>query len=173
MNSRFVIKAVVGLICLLPLGSDAQIDTATLQRVLMVQSAKERGTIFTIDVDGREYWITAKHILTGAKRPPYGTIDVKTVDLQVLNPKGPTQEFVSVHFSVLDTGKDIDIVVLAADSTVLDDTSAAPVISSSAGMTFGGDCYFTGYALGGGWLANMVDGGRLASVHKALHRIWL
>jgi hypothetical protein len=30
---------------------------------------KEIGTIFSIDVDGREYWITAKHILTGARHP--------------------------------------------------------------------------------------------------------
>jgi hypothetical protein len=57
-----------------------------LGRVLMVQSPYDRGTIFMLDVDQREYWITAKHILTGAKHPPYGTIPSKSVSLHILNP---------------------------------------------------------------------------------------
>ena len=49
-----------------------------LGRVLMVESRYFRGTTFSLDVDGREYWITAKHILTGAKHPPYGSIKSKS-----------------------------------------------------------------------------------------------
>jgi hypothetical protein len=47
-----------------------------LERVLMVQSQNERGTIFSLDVDQREYWITAKHILTDAKHPPSGLLQI-------------------------------------------------------------------------------------------------
>jgi len=39
-----------------------------------------------LDVDGREYWITAKHILTGAEHPSYGIVTSKAVSLKILNP---------------------------------------------------------------------------------------
>jgi len=57
-----------------------------LARVLMIQSQYFRGTAFMLDVDGREYWITAKHILTGAEHPPYGIVTSKAVSLKILNP---------------------------------------------------------------------------------------
>src|SRR5882724_10302327 len=68
----------------------AQPTLGLLTRVWMVEakptkSGAIRGTIFSIDVAQREYWITAKHVVTGATSPPYGTVP-KTVDLRLLNP---------------------------------------------------------------------------------------
>jgi hypothetical protein len=75
----------------------------------MIESPTSRGTAFSLDVDEREYWITAKHVLTGAEHPPYGSIKSKTAQLKILQ----GQQWITVDFSVLDPGEDIDIVVLA------------------------------------------------------------
>ena len=70
------------------LASIAQPTGAVLERTLRVQSKFGTGTIFSIDVDGREYWITAAHIVTGATGKPYGRVKEKTIQLQLLDPGG-------------------------------------------------------------------------------------
>lgn len=132
--------------------------TNVLGRVLMVESRYDRGTIFSIDVDRREYWITAKHILTGAKHPPYGSIPSKSVPLHILNPDAAQGEkWVPVNFNVIDPGNDIDIVVLAASNLVLN--AFLPNVSAdSAGAVLGGDCEFLGFPYGGGWRAKPDNG---------------
>jgi hypothetical protein len=85
-----------------------------IERVLMVQSVVPQGkagtinvvgTIFSIDIDHREYWLTAKHILTGAKHPPYGSVTEKSVSLSILNPNAQGEQWESVNFSVIDPGR--------------------------------------------------------------------
>jgi hypothetical protein len=53
--------------------------SSILFRTVMVEFNHMRGTSFSIDVNGREYWITAKHVLTGAKHPPYGSVIQESV----------------------------------------------------------------------------------------------
>src|ERR1035437_8924420 len=128
-----------------------------LTRILMVESQHGRGSISAIDVDNREYWITAKHVLTGAEHPPYGAIPAKTVSLQLLNPGGEGQQWIPVTFSVIDPGPDIDIVVLAPPQPLL--TNPLPsVAADSTGMLLGGDCEFLGFPYGGGWRARFDNG---------------
>src|ERR671929_123983 len=77
-------------------------------RTAMIESQYFRGTTFSIDVDQREYWITAKHILTGAEHPPFGTVDTsKPVSLKILDPGANQERWVTVPFSVIDGGKDV------------------------------------------------------------------
>ncbi|MGB9204751.1 MAG: trypsin-like peptidase domain-containing protein [Terriglobales bacterium] len=123
----------------------------------MVESRYYRGTIFSIDVDHHEYWITAKHILTGAKHPPYGSIPSKSVPLKILNPSAEGEQWLPVNFHVIDPGNDIDIVVLAASNLILG-TSVPSVPAGSAGVIMGGDCEFLGFPYGGGWRANFDNG---------------
>lgn len=133
----------------------AQIATPTnnvMTRMTMIQSRYGRGTTFSIDVDGREYWITAKHIVTGAEHPPYGSVTNKSESLEVLNPTSPGEQWLPVKFSVIDTEKDVDIVVLAAPSPLLENPLPS-VAADSGGAFFGGDCEFLGFPYGGGWKA--------------------
>lgn len=126
-------------------------------RVVMVQSKFFRGTAFSIDVNKREYWITAKHILTGAEHPPYGSVKMKSVILGVLRPAAPKAHWLPVRFEVIDPGSDIDIVVLAPLKPLL--TNPLPSEpASSAGLIVGGDCEFLGYPYGNGWLVTMKGG---------------
>ena len=101
---------------------DARAQSATptvgvLTRTLIIQSQYFRGTTFSIDVDKREYWITAKHILTGAKHPPFGSIAETHVTLKLLDPTSRAEKWLTIPFTVIDTEKDVDIVVLAAQSS--------------------------------------------------------
>jgi hypothetical protein len=124
----------------------AQPTANILQRISMVESSFSRGTVFSLDVDKREYWITAKHVLTGAEHPPYGSIKSKSERLKILQ----GQQWLTIDVSVLDPGEDIDIVVLAPSRLLLSN----PVIGlppSSNGVILGGNCQFLGYPYGTGW----------------------
>jgi hypothetical protein len=143
----------LGLLVLQTTALLAQTATPTsnvLTRMTMVQSRYGRGTIFSIDVDGREYWITAKHIITGAEHPPYGSITATTESLEILNPGSPGEQWLPLSFSVIDTEKDVDIVVLAAPKPLLANPLPS-VTADSQGAFFGGDCEFLGFPYGGGW----------------------
>lgn len=123
-----------------------------LYRVLMVESKYGRGSIFSLDVDRRKYWITAKHILTGAKHPPYRSITSKSVSLRILNPGAQGEQWLPVNFSVLDPGNDIDVVVLVPPEPLLDNPFPS-VPADSDHVLLGGDCEFLGFPYGGGWRA--------------------
>jgi hypothetical protein len=126
-------------------------------RVLMVESRFGRGTIFSLDVDQREYWITAKHILNGREHPPYGSIKDRSERLKILNPGLHGEQWLTINFSVLDPGKDIDIVVLAPPDLLL--TNPLPSVTpAAAGVLLGGNCEFLGFPYGGGWRATFEGG---------------
>ena len=112
----------------------------------MIESRFFRGTVFSLDVDNREYWITAKHVLTGAEHPPYGSVARNPERLKLLS----GQEWLTVDFAVLDPGEDIDIVVLAPSRPLL--SNPLPSLNPTAnGIMIGGDCQFLGYPYGSGW----------------------
>ena len=117
-----------------------------LTRISMVESDFGLGTKFSLDVDNREYWITAKHVLTGAEHPPYHSIKSKSERLKILQ----AQEWLTIDFAVLDPGEDIDIVVLAPSRLLL--SNPLPGLTpSSDGVMIGGNCQFLGYPYGTGW----------------------
>jgi hypothetical protein len=129
-----------------------------LFRVLMVQSQYGRGTIFSLDVDQREYWITAKHVLTGAKHPPYGHVTEKAVSLRLLNPGQSGEVWRDETFTVVDPGDDkVDIVVLAPSHLLLEKPLPS-VKASSIGLLLGGDCEFLGFPYGSAWRASFSNG---------------
>jgi len=130
-----------------------------LTRITIIQSEHGYGTAFSIDVDQREYWITAKHILTGAKHPPYGSITAKTATVRLLDSTSQQERWLTAHFSVLDAGKDVDIVVLASSAPLLQNPLPS-VKTTIEGTTLGDDCEFLGFpsATGSAWPINLGDG---------------
>jgi hypothetical protein len=122
----------------------------------MVQSQYSKASIFSIDVDNREYWITAKHVLNNREYPHYGSVTNKSVSLLLLNPTAPGEQWVPVNFSVVDPGEDVDVVVLAAERPVLE--NPVPTVSPDASAMLGGDCEFLGFPYGAGWRATYDKG---------------
>ncbi len=167
-------------------GCQAPPTPKVLARMTMIQSRYFRGTTFSLDVDQREYWVTAKHILTGAKKPPYGSVTTNSVSLKILDPSaqnGREQRWLSVDFSVIDPGKDIDIVVLAPHAPFMKYPPPS-VPADSVGIVLGGDCEFLGFPYGGGWRGTFANGQSYwmpfikhctvsASPEEGLFKIWV
>jgi hypothetical protein len=141
------------------------VNRAALMQTRLVETTKGIGTAFAIEVDNREYWITAKHIFTGIEDGPPGVFPSKTVQANLLDPyggdtAGPGKKWKTVTFTTIDPGKDIDILVLAPEHPLL---GSFPPGSLKAGteelnssnrtplLPIGGDCEFLGYPYGGGW----------------------
>src|ERR1700722_10289408 len=124
----------------------ATVTNNVLFRTFLVKTDKGFGTIFSIDVDDREYWITAKHVLTGKTISPSGEYTEKTVSLSVLAQVEVPQtdadkNWIRNTFKVLDPGKDVDIVVLASERLFMPG-AIATAATRDAKVTFGGDCEF-------------------------------
>jgi hypothetical protein len=143
-----------------PLAAQSAAPTgATLSRVLGVcLDPHWCGSMFALSVDGREYWVTAKHMLTRAEHAPYGPVKQRSYKLQYLNPISAKLE--NADFTVLDTGDDgIDEIVLAPSKPIFD-KSPPSVKTDSNQVMLGGDCEFLGYPFGEAWPA-LFEGGRV------------
>jgi hypothetical protein len=142
----------------------AQPTIELLQRVFMIDYENQRGTSFSMDIDDREYWITARHILTGARSKPYGTFADKMVDVKLLNPGGNGEQWMSQRFAVLQPSADVDVVVLVPSSPILADVLPSPS-ATSVGLALGENCEFLGFAYGGGLEGKDRQGHLLVTVH--------
>jgi len=126
----------------------------------MIQTIHGRRTVFSIDVDNREYWITAKHLFTGIESGPPGEFSTKSVQANILAPvgsgeTGEGQNWQTVTFATIDPGNDIDILVLVADHLLLSYPRDFNLKFGSEGMPLGGDCTFLGFPYGGGWRSKL------------------
>lgn len=89
----------------------------------------ERGTAFTLDMDGRQYIVTAKHLLGSAAAPD---------SISILY-----EEWEAVPVKLVGMGKgDEDVLVFAADRQL---SHAYPVDVGSAGIVLGQPVRFLGY----------------------------
>jgi hypothetical protein len=107
----------------------AQITSNVLLRVRMIQAGKAQGTSFTLDVDGRQYLITAKHIVAGLQSEDM---------VQILQSDG----WSSVPVKVFRCDDPIDIAVLVPPTQL---TVNFPLEPTSAGIFFSQDMFFVGF----------------------------
>lgn len=125
-------------------------------RVLLVTFGDSLGTGFTIEVDGRQYLVTARHVATGPKangplRIAEGDALVPVSNLGLRVPDEPG----------------IDVAVIALTSQL---TRTLPLATTMAGLTWGQDVYFLGYPFGLRSAPLPSDRGRpLAFVKHAQH----
>ena len=131
-------KIALTVICLLlsPLASFAQVELVSsnvLQRVFLIKYGEQFGSSFTIDVNNRQYLISAKHFLSKLKTSDYIEIfhdsqwkklEVKRIDLK--NPK-------------------IDILVLAPAMQLSPPLELEP---STAHMYLSQNVFFLGFPFG-------------------------
>jgi hypothetical protein len=116
-----------------------QITTNALFRVLPIRFNESLGSSFILEIEHRQYLITAKHIVTGAK---------PGVVVQILHPA--TAKWTPIEIgSILDCGS-ADIAVLAPSSPIGDHIKNLPVVPSADGMILGGEVYFLGFPYGFG-----------------------
>ena len=150
------------LFCATVSGQSTVANPMALWQTRLISTAEGTGTAFALDVDNREYWITAKHLFTGITNAPPGVFTTKNVQANLLDPYNagdggvtPSQAWQSYTFTTIDPGKDIDILVLAPKEAVDEPgfklkglvkpaTDLNP-FGPSPLVPFGGDCEFLGY----------------------------
>jgi trypsin-like peptidase len=102
-----------------------------LKRVVHIIVGQASGTAFSLDVDGRHYLITAKHVVATVK-------DAEST-IQVCGDGG---QCVDTPVSVLRCADPIDIAVLVPRKLL---TANFVLPADSAGMVLGQDVYFVGF----------------------------
>ena len=100
--------------------------------VLMIRAGTKTGTSFTLDVDGRQYLITARHLVAGLK--PEDTIDIRKGDA-----------WTPLNVKVLLRDKQIDIAVLIPPAQLTVNFALEP---NTDKFFYGQDAYFTGFPYG-------------------------
>jgi hypothetical protein len=71
-------RSVLVIVCLTLLsgaacfGQSSVFNRLALLQTRLNQTTKSIGTAFAVNVDDREYWLTAKHIFTGIENAPRG-----------------------------------------------------------------------------------------------------
>jgi hypothetical protein len=130
--------------CCSTMDSHAQVTSNVYTRVLKIHVGKEMGTAFTMDVDGRQYLITAKHMIADLKQED-------SVDIYKDNQWSPTL------VKVLKCEEPIDIAVLIP-SKLLTKTQQLESISASHQIVIGQDVFFIGFPFGLSMSANNLNG---------------
>ena len=160
---RLLAAVFLSLALLVPstLHSQIAVTTQALFRTFMIQTTHGRGTVFSIDVDNREYWITAKHVFNGVENGPVGTFTEKSVTADILSQSGDgddghDQHWSKYHFTTIDPGKDVDILVLVPDNLLLQNYKRDFTLKTGAeNAIIGGECEFLGFPYGGGWKSKL------------------
>ncbi|HYG62875.1 MAG TPA: serine protease [Thermoanaerobaculia bacterium] len=104
-----------------------------LYRVLRIRTATETGSAFSIEIDGRQYLITARHVLRGFGAE--GDVDLwiegrwTRAHARAIYPRKEV-----VDMAALDFGRPV--------------TVTFPLEASSGGLTLGQQAYFLGYPYG-------------------------
>jgi Trypsin-like peptidase domain len=111
----------------------SQVTANVFRRTFLIQFGEDRGTAFTIDVDGREYLVTASHVVKGL-------VDGHEIKIK----KG--QRWVPLKITkVLKCADPIDITVMVPPEQISVNFKMEPTM---AGVQYGQEVYFVGYPYG-------------------------
>ncbi|MFP5285628.1 MAG: serine protease [Thermoanaerobaculia bacterium] len=137
MNMKPVMRRVLSILlalCVVSSLAQAQVPTSNvIYRVLRIKTPTDTGSAFTIEVDGRQYLITARHLLDGFGSE--GDIDLWS--------EGRWSRFPAR--AIYPANENVDIAALDLNRTV---TVTFPLEPSSGGLTLGQQVYFLGYPYG-------------------------
>lgn len=130
---KLILLVLMSAYALIP-DASAQITSNVFRRVLMIRPAGSDsfGTAFTLEVDGRQYLITARHVVEGLKAE--GTVELR---------HGETWSPVPVRVFRCDDPIDIAVLVPPRQLTV-----TFPLEPTLAGIRFAQDVYFAGFPYG-------------------------
>jgi hypothetical protein len=133
--------------------ADAQLTMNVYDRVLMIRVGTSYGTGFTLDVDGRQYLVTAKHVVAGLAAE--GTLLIYRHDA-----------WMPLPVKILRCDDPVDIAVLVPPSQL---TVNLPLEATMKGVRYGQDMYFAGFPYQLHTTAPNLNGGYpVAFVKKAI-----
>jgi hypothetical protein len=128
--ARTAVLSLCATLGILSTPTDGQITDTAFKRVLEIEVGDHSGTAFTIEVDGRQYLVTAKHLVASLKAND--VINVRTDD-----------GWKELKVKVYPYEDPIDVAVLIADFQVT--ASSVSVELTTAGVRFGQEALFLGF----------------------------
>jgi len=114
--------------------ANGPVTSNVLRRTLLIRVASELGTAFTIEVDDRQYLITAKHVVDTLPNEADSTI-------HILKKSG----WSPLRVKVFKCAEPVDVAVLVPPEQVTVNHSLEP---TSKGLAVGQDAYFVGFPYG-------------------------
>ena len=118
------------------------ITTNVINRVFCIKYGDSTGTAFTIDREGRQYLVTARHVVKGITSGSSIAISHK------YEQNGIRSQALNMSVDVVGIGAgEIDVAVMACPLQLSPEYLLEP---STAGLTFGQKVYFLGFPFGWG-----------------------
>jgi Trypsin-like peptidase domain len=143
----------LALLCLPLASAQAQLTTNVYERVLMIRAGNDYGTGFTLDLDGRQYLVTAKHVV--AALGTEGTLLVYK-----------NEAWMPLQVKVFRCDDPVDIAVIVPPTQL---TASLPLEATMKGVRYGQDMYFAGFPYQIHTSAQSFNGGYpVAFVKKAV-----
>jgi Trypsin-like peptidase domain len=136
-TSRMIGCMLAGLVTFASIQADAQLTVNVLYRALLIKTVSGQATGFTIDVDGRQYLITAKHVVAGLGSE-------SSISVGKLKRSGEVK-FVPFRMKIFRCEDPVDIAVLIPPEQL---TVTFPLEPTKKGLMFGQDVYFVGFPFG-------------------------
>lgn len=130
LTGKWAQVALLFMVAIWPALTNGQVTDTALKRVLEIKVGDHTGTAFTIEVDGRQYLVTAKHLV--ASLEAQDTINVRTDE-------GWKKAKVKVYLYE----DPIDVAVLIAEGQLT--ASSVSVELTTAGVRFGQEALFLGF----------------------------
>lgn len=124
---------IMAAVILLPAVSYGQVTSNVLRRTLLIQASMV-GTAFTIEVEGRQYLITAKHVVGKLPNEAESTIQVRKKN-----------GWAPLKVTIFKCDDPVDIAVLASSKQITVNFALEP---ASKGMLAGQEAYFVGFPYG-------------------------
>jgi hypothetical protein len=153
LRTGATLSLALALLCLSGGVPRAQLTTNVYDRVLMIRIGTNYGTGFALDVDGRQYLITAKHVIAGLGSE--GTVLIFRND-----------GWSPLPVKVFRCDDPVDIAVLVPPTQLTVDYPLEPTMK---GVRYGQDMYFAGFPYGLHTSAPALNGGYpVAFVKKAV-----
>jgi len=134
MAHKLFVALIVIVLAGMTLPSHGQVTSNVLERTLLIKVASESGTAFTIEVDDRQYIITAKHVVNTLPDEADSTI-------QILKKTG----WFPLKVKIFKCAAPVDIAVLVPPKQI---TVNFPLEPTSVGLAVGQDAYFVGFPYG-------------------------
>ena len=122
--------------------SQAQVTSNVYMRILMIRVGNNTGTSFTMEVDGRQYLVTAKHLVANLK--PEDSIEIFKAD-----------QWSPINVKVFRCEDPIDIAVLVPPALLTPTFTLEPRTDR---FFFGQDAYFAGFPYGLSMSGKKVNG---------------
>jgi len=142
----------IGAVCM---ANGQYLTNNVLDRVKKIGVSGSTGTVFTMEVDGSQYLITAKHVITALKGD--------NGEVEIFEGKGKSKK---LKVKILRCPEPVDIAVLVPEIPI---TPTPPLSGVDGQMIMSQDMFFVGFPYGDDTLSTLMEETAIGFARKAMY----